>query len=369
MAFFDEILYRVSVLAGFIGSNDILAAIAILVGSYLGAGLIYFVLEKYVSRLTKATKTTLDDELLLALKRPIYIAAIAFGIYLSLLRIKALNSYSQIISLAAVSFFILLGAYTIARVISTFMLWYAESLADKTHTAIDQRFIPVINKILSIFIYILALVVILDHLGVKVTALVASLGVASLAVALALQDTLANFFAGLYIVLDKPFKPKDLVKLESGEEGTVDEIGWRSTKIKLGTGNILIVPNSTLAKSRILNYNLPIKYTSFSVACGVSYDSDLDKVEKVTIKAAKEILKETKGGVQDFEPSVRFTAFGDNNILFTVSMKINVEQADKAFVTHELMKALIREYKKEGIEISYPVRRILSDKPKSKKSD
>ena len=350
-----DVFYLAQYLYDTVIQSDILTAVLILVFSVIGAKIIYFVIEKYVSIIIRATATTLDDEILHALKKPIYLAAIIAGIYFSILHIGAIEPYRGIVNKLMVVVAAIFGAYTLSRFINTILSWYALQLAKKTKTDIDKHFIPIIRKIVSIFLYVLSVVVILDQLGVKVTALIASLGVASLAVALALQDTLSNFFAGIYIIADKPIKPGDFVKLETGEEGFIEDIGWRSTKVKMGSGNILILPNSKMAQSRVINYNLPAKETCFSVQCSITYDGDLEKAEKVTLRVAEKVMKDRS--VKDFTPTVFFQSFGESTIVFTVSLKAS-EVKEKGLITHDFIKALSKEFRKEGIEMSAQLKKV-----------
>ncbi len=343
----------------FIIENDILSSILLIIGSIVAAFLIHFILEKYISRLTKMTKTTLDDELLQSIKRPIFLFSIIIGIYISLLRINSLEPYHPLMFKAFLIFLIFSATYTIVRIFSTFISWHGRTLS--SNDASNDNFMPIIQKIFSVFIYLLALVIVLDQMGVKVTALVASLGVASLAVALALQETLSNFFSGLYLIADKPFKKGDFIKLETGEEGYVDEVGWRSTKIKLLKNNMIILPNSKIAQSRITNYCNHEKEMSFVLQCGVAYGSDLDKVEKVTINVTKDVLRKTDGGIKNFEPFIRYHTFGDSNIQFSIILRIN-DYVSNYLVVHELIKTLTKEYAKQGIEISWPVRKVFMHK-------
>ncbi len=338
--------------------NDLLTAGALLIASVIGAKLLYFIIVRYLTQLTKATKTTLDDELVAALQTPIYFLAITLGVYFSLLQVEALLAYKDVIHRILLIFLIILATYTVARLLVAVLGWYDKEVSQRTGTRVSEHFMPAIRKIIYIFIYALGFVIILDQLGVKVTALIASLGVVSLAVALALQDTLSNFFAGFYIMADKPFKPGDLVKLETGEEGVVSDIGWRSTRLKLGQ-NLLIVPNNKLSQSRIINYSLPIKEVTFSVGCATSYKNDLEKVEQVTLKVAREVLK--AAGVRNFEPSFRFTGFGESNVMFSVVL-MSGNGKDKGVLNHEFIKQLMKEFRKEGLEISLPVRRIYTSK-------
>ncbi len=203
----------------------------------------------------------------------------------------------------------------------------------------------------------LGLLIFLDMIGISITPVLASLGIGSLAVGLALQDTLSNFFAGIYITLDKPVRVGDFVKLESGEEGYVFEIGWRATRIQMLPDNVLIVPNQKLISSIVTNYYLPTQEGAVVVPIGVHYDSDLKKVEQVTLEVARHIMKTVKGGVPEFEPVVRFHTFGESSINLNVVLRAK-EFRDQNLIKHEFVKTLHERYKKEGIVIPYPIRTL-----------
>ena len=203
----------------------------------------------------------------------------------------------------------------------------------------------------------LGLLIFLDMIGISITPVLASLGIGSLAVGLALQDTLSNFFAGIYITIDKPVRVGDFVKLESGEEGYVIEIGWRATRIQMLPDNILIVPNQKLISSIVTNYYLPSQEGAVVVPIGVHYDSDLKKVERVTLDVAGYIMKTVKGGVPEFEPVVRFHTFAESSINFNVVLRAK-EFRDQNLIKHEFVKALHERYKKEEIIIPYPIRTL-----------
>jgi small-conductance mechanosensitive channel len=199
--------------------------------------------------------------------------------------------------------------------------------------------------------------IVLDRLKITITPFLASLGIGGLVVALALQDTLSNFFSGIYIFFDKPIRIGDYIMLESGREGYVTQIGWRNTRIRMLPNNIVIVPNTKLVSSQITNFYLPETEMAVLVQVGVSYQSDLEKVEKVTIEVAKEVLQEVEGGVKEFEPFIRYHTFSDFSINFTVILRAK-EYVDKYLITHEFIKRLHKRYQLEGIEIPFPIRTV-----------
>ena len=223
----------------------------------------------------------------------------------------------------------------------------------------------VIKTLYRVIILGFVLLIILDQLKITITPFLASLGVGGLVVALALQDTLSNFFAGIYIFFDKPIRIGDYIMLESGKEGYVAQIGWRNTRVRMLSNNILIVPNAKLISSHVTNFNLPETEMTVLVQVGVGYQSDLEKVERVTIDVAKQVLQEVEGGVKEFEPFIRYHAFGESSINFNVILRAR-EYGNQYLIIHEFIKRLHRRYHLEGIEIPFPIRTIYTKNEISK---
>jgi small-conductance mechanosensitive channel len=213
------------------------------------------------------------------------------------------------------------------------------------------------QNITKVIILIIGGLMLLSALGISVTPLLTTLGIGGLAVALALQDTLSNMFAGFYISIARQVRVGDFVRLESGEEGYVTDIGWRATRVRMLPNNIVLIPNAKLAQSVITNYYLPEKEMAVLVQVGVHYASDLKKVERVTCEVAKEVMKEIPGGVPEFEPFIRYHTFADFSINFTVILRAK-EFVDNYLIKHEFIKKLHERFAKEGIIIPYPIRAI-----------
>jgi small-conductance mechanosensitive channel len=200
--------------------------------------------------------------------------------------------------------------------------------------------------------------IVLDTMGISITPLLTTLGIGSVAVALALQDTLSNFFAGLYITADKPVRVGDYVKLEDLAEGYVMSISWRSTRILTLKNNVIVVPNQKLAQSVIQNYSLPEKRMALLVPVSVSYESDPQHVERVLREEAVEAAKTVPGLLAEPAPFVRFIpGFGESSLDFTVICQVR-EFSDQYVVQHELRKRIFTRFKKEGIQIPFPHRTI-----------
>ncbi|MEV5409527.1 mechanosensitive ion channel family protein [Thermopolyspora sp. NPDC052614] len=200
--------------------------------------------------------------------------------------------------------------------------------------------------------------VLLQSIGISVAPLLTALGVGGLAVALALQDTLRNLFAGIQILASKKVQPGDYVRLDTGEEGYVDDINWRNTTVRQLSGNIVIVPNAHLADTVMTNYHQPAEEMSVSVQVGVSYDSDLDEVERVTLEVARDVMQTVEGAMPDHEPLIRFNTFADSRINFSVILRAS-QPAAQFVIVHEFIKRLHRRYRAENIEIPYPSRELV----------
>jgi small-conductance mechanosensitive channel len=224
----------------------------------------------------------------------------------------------------------------------------------------DDSVIPttsILGNIAKILVYCLGFILILQTFGVAITPLLTALGVGGLAVALALQPTLSNLFSGLQIIASGKINIGDFVQLEGGQKGFIRDITWRNTTIETAQNNVIIVPNSKMADSIIENFFLTDRQITFNVAVGVGYESDLEKVERVSVQVAKEVLQKYEGGIRDFEPFVRFYNFGDSSIDLKIFLRVK-EYADQFLITSEFIKELHKRYNQENINIPFPIRTV-----------
>lgn len=242
--------------------------------------------------------------------------------------------------------------------VDRFLRGMITSYADKSSAVRNST--GVIQGLSRATVICIGILVLLGTMGISITPVIASLGITTLAVALALQPTLENFFSGVQLVIDKPIRVGDFIELSSGEQGFVEQIGWRTTWIKMLQNNTVIIPNSELSKSRIINYFYPAKELSVPVEVGVHYNSDLDHVERVTLEVAREILVSHEWGVDDYNTFVLFTAFDSSSINLTVMLRAK-EYFNRFWVKSAFIKALHKRYAEEGIVIPYPIRAINTD--------
>ena len=318
----------------------------------LAAGIL---LEKYLlptlSRPVLKSRWKLDDILLSSLRGMALLWSVVTGCYVFL---KSTAQGVENSGLARKVFFALL-ALSIAVVISRILVGF---IRYKAKSAGLYRSTTIVTNIVRIAIYIIFGLIVLQTLGIPVTPVLTALGVGALAVALALQDTLTNLFSGIQVVASRQVRTGDYIRLDSGEEGYIADITWRNTIIRALANNYIIVPNSRIASAIVTNYYLPEKEGAVLVDLSVAYDSDLRKVEEVTIETAKQIMQHITGGVATFEPFIRYHTSGDSGISFSVILR-GKEFTDQYLIKHEFIKAILEAYREYDIEIPYPTRTVL----------
>lgn len=304
-----------------------------------------------LSHWAKKTSIQLDDMLLQVIKTPASILVLIVSLYFAVQFSKLPENIVQVINRSILVLGIISVVLASANLLSGIIKFYASKLNSALAvTSLTQN-------IARIFVLSIGALIILNSLGISITPILATLGVGGLAVALALQDTLSNLFAGFHITVARQIRVGDYVKLESSEEGYVVDINWRSTMIKMLPNNLILIPNEKLNKSIVTNYYLPDKEMAVLVNVGVHYKSDLEKVERVTCEVAKSVMSQVSGGVVHFEPFIRYHTFADSSINFTVILRVK-EFVDQYLIKHEFVKSLHKRYNQEGINIPYPIRAI-----------
>jgi small-conductance mechanosensitive channel len=219
------------------------------------------------------------------------------------------------------------------------------------------------SNLIKFSVIFIGLILILNQVGIRLTPILTALGIGSLAVALALQDTLANFFAGINILTSKQIARGDYVKLDSGYEGTIIEVNWRTTLIREISNAVITVPNSKISSAIITSFHFNMAEVAVSVDCGVAYGSDLEYVEKIAVFAAQEAINKCEDSVKTYTPIVRFVSFADSSVKFVLFFRVKNIYA-RAFVQSEVFKNLYKKLNEEKIEIPFPQRVIILNKHK-----
>jgi small-conductance mechanosensitive channel len=315
--------------------------------------LLAFLCEKIIPRvmirLAAKTKWKGDDAIFRSFKGMIFIWITCAAVYQAtlLLPISAdqMLLVRQLLTLVVIATLTILAARAAIALINLYSTRITGIFASTS----------IFSNITKVVIFIIGLLIGLQTLGISIAPILAALGVGGLAVALALQDSLSNLFAGLHIIASSQVKPGDFVKLDNGEQGYVEDITWRNTTIRALSKYLIIIPNSKLASSMVLNFSQTGKELTVVAEVTVSYDNDLEKVEKVTLETAAEIMKNVPGGVPDYTPEIRYNVFGDANLKFNVLMR-GRKFVDQYLLKHEFLKKLHERFRAEGINFTAPVK-------------
>ncbi|MFA5114798.1 MAG: mechanosensitive ion channel family protein [Candidatus Omnitrophota bacterium] len=332
-------------------TRDLLVPLAILAATMLIGYLLRRIVFSRLVRWSQNTSSKVDDIIIAALKKPFMLLVLILGVYFGMDASRLPQDFTQTVDRVLFVLGILVVTAVLANIAGNLIKSYSIKL---------QSAMPITSltqNVARLIIFAVGIMVILNSLGISIAPILATLGVGGLAVALALQDTLSNLFSGFYIILSKQIRVGDYIRLDSGDEGYVTDINWRTTKIKMLPNNIILVPNEKLTKAIITNYYLPDKEMAVLVNLGVHYNSDLKKVERVTCEVAKQVLTEVTGGAPEFEPFIRYGSFSDFSINLTVILRVK-EFVDQYLVKHEFIKRLQERYAREGIVIPYPIRAI-----------
>lgn len=323
------------------------------------AGLSLFVVLGFVGRRLGSGKThRLAAAVIQSLSSVGAMILVVLGIFLGLTALPEAEPWSEQITQGGTIVLVAIGARALTNVLSAVIGWYVTNIAPTTASRVDDTILPIIRRFLSVAIFGIASLIILDTLGVSISPLLGGLGISGLAVALALQPTLSNFFAGAYVLSEGMISVGDYIELQGGPAGYVVNVGWRSTKIRTWLNNYVMIPNSVMSDSVITNYSDPDPRMNILVSCGVSYDSDLARVNEVALEVAKQVIGDNTAAVKTEEPWFGFDRFGDSNIDFWVFVQAR-DRLGSFIVTNELIKQLHARFREEGIEINYPVRKVV----------
>ena len=348
----------------------LIAAFSVFIGFVVAALIVRIIISVILRRLKNRAASSVTSIILESVKTPITAILLISGllsVYLLVLGIEdALpNGFSDTRDLSIKIWkvlSILITTFAIAKTIDGLIDWYLLNIAEKTETKIDDTLLPTLRRVLPITIYAAGALVAIDSIGISISPILAGLGIGGLAVALAVQPTLSNFFAGTYVVTEGELKEGDFIELEGGPSGYVEEVGWRSTKIRSRFNNLVIIPNSRMAESIVTNYFSPTPAMNVIVTGGVAYESNLVDVEKYALEEARTVIEQSEKAIKGMEPAFGFSNFGDSNVDFYVFLQA-IDRAGTFGLRSELIKRIHDRFNREGIEINYPVRKLILPEP------
>jgi small-conductance mechanosensitive channel len=326
-----------------------LPPVAIILASFLLGFLVERVILRMFIRMTAKTRWKGDDAAFKSLKGILFIWVVCAGTYYATVNLPLSGEMHELVR--QVLTLVVIASLTIlaSRVSIAMVNLYSGRIKGIFAST------SIFSNITKVVIFIIGFLIGLQTLGISVTPILAALGVGGLAVALALQDSLSNLFSGLHIIASRQVKPGDFIKIENGEQGVIEDITWRNTTIRSLSKYLVIMPNSKLAQAVVVNYSQTGKELTVMAEVPLSYDNDLPHVEKVTQEVAKEIMHSVPGGVPEYVPHIRFNTFETGGITMNVMMR-GKQFVDQYLLKHEFLKKLHERYKREGINITAPVR-------------
>lgn len=331
-------------------------SLGLLAAFVVGARIFVFLTDRVVHEFTRRTATDLDDRILAVVKRPLYWLIILVGLYVAAHRLN-LDLHARVFDVIDGAIYVA-GVFVAVKVtcdvLNVALEWYsARRLDERLDQRVGQEFIPLIEKLVKLFVVVSGFIVVLSHFGYNISSLVAALGVTSLAIGLAAKETLSNMISGFIIMVDRPFRIGDRVELASGKTGDVMDIGLRSTKIRDIDNNVIVIPNTEVVNASVTNQSYPEPHVTEKIKVGVAQGSDLEKVRRVMLELAAAQPRVLK----DPPPAVYFQDFGEFslNLLLVVWLE---SFRDKLPVRDAINSEIYRRFAEEGIEIPFPSRTV-----------
>lgn len=307
--------------------------------------------DKVLRKFSRFTKTDIDDRIIDLIHKPIFYTILIIGVMLAVIYMKPAPETILYTTNVLCSVLAVIWCVTAVRISNTIIEHAIHKVSDVT--GMSRDIVPLVENVSKIIILVATLMGILSLWKIDITPLMASAGIVGLAVAFAAKDTIGNFFGGISVFVDKPFKIGDYVVLDKGERGEVVAIGVRSTRIKTRDDILIIIPNSIIANTKIINESAPMPNFRVRIPVSVAYGSDIDKVQKVLL----EIIKANENIVSDPEPRVRFRQFGDSSLNFEL-LGWAKEPALRGRTLHELNCTIYKQFNELGITVPFPQRDV-----------
>ena len=332
---------------GFLGDYPYIKALAVLLIAFSLANLISFLITRLIGAIVKRTGNRLDDAIMSILRLPLYWTFILVGALLALLIVNLPTTANNILHSIIMTCIVLVWSFFTGSLLRIIIKAFSDHA--KAHSIIRPQTLPLFNNLALVVVLLLAVYLVFQTWNIDMTAWLASAGIVGIAVGFAAKDTLANLFAGVFILADSPYKIGDYVVLESGERGKVTHIGIRSTRLLTRDDVEVTIPNSIMGNTRVVNESGgPYQKFRIRVPVGVSYESNIDQVRDILMQIATTEPKVCKDPV----PRVRFRRFGASSLDFELLCWVdNPEQ--RGLVLDILNTVIYKTFKQSGVEIPY----------------
>jgi len=337
--------------------KESLVAVLIFAAFWVAAKLLRYLLITWGPRFTSLTSAELSDRVLQRVIPPLSLVVVCAGLYYAI-RSLQLPANVQLIGSGLVFILnIIILTNAAYRATDEFLKWYGLRFAQQDRGGVDRQLMPLLEKVISIFLIGTALIITLKHFNYDILSLVTALGIGSLAIGLAAKDTLANMISGFTLMIDRPFRIGDRVQLTGGQSGDVADIGLRSTKIKTGDNTLLIIPNSELCNSTLVNMSFPDVRTKVRINVGVSYRADIIAIKSLLT----EIAMSVPGVEKEPQPESFLMSLGESSLNISLFFWV-MDYTQAVPVTDRVNTEIINCFRERGIEIPYTTRTVLLEK-------
>lgn len=335
-----------------------LAVGVFLLTAIFGRWIIKTFFGRVIRRFTSFTKNTLDDAILDAIAPPLYWLALIYAFQFAHNRLGDAFEFLRF-DLDQIYFvlFSVVGFVAAWRLISNIAQWYGKQLSTTGEVELGKQLLPFFRRVVLIILTLIVIIILLDHFNVEVSGLVTTLGIGSLAIALAAQATLSDTINGFVIMVDRPFRIGDRIEIQDLDTwGDVVDIGLRSTRIRTRDNRMVIVPNSVIGKSLIVNYSYPDTQYRIQIHVGVAYGTDIEEARKVLIEAVSKV----EGVLSEHPVDALFLEFGDSALIFRVRWWLD-SFVDTRRMFDRVNTAMYKALTETGIELPFP-QRVVSHK-------
>jgi small-conductance mechanosensitive channel len=317
----------------------------------IGRWAIVLLIDRGVRRLVRRSKTSLDDAIVNAIRTPIFWLLVIFVADLAVNRLGFLpEGWQPGVSNAFYVLYFVIGFFLAGKLIHNLFIWYGREMAVKTESELDEQLLPFFRRIALVILGTIGIIMLLSHFNVDVSALVTTLGITSLAIALAAQTALSDTISGFTIMVDRPFRIGDRIEIQSLDTwGDVVDIGLRSSRVRTRDNRMVVVPNSVIGESLVVNYAYPDSQYRIQIHLGIAYGSDIEIARQVMIEAVQDV----EGVLAEHPVEALFLEFGDSALIFRVRWWIESYE-DTRRMFDRVNSSLYHALNEAGIDIPFP---------------
>lgn len=324
---------------------ETLIALGIFVGGLVLARLVQLLLRRIVHLFTRSTERQLDERISRVLRLPLALLVIAIAAFIAIRTLSYVDPHRVTVERVWGATMLALIVLLVQRLTSTLLFRTGDSGGTTTPAPLG-RITPIVRRAVNVAILVIGVLMVLDQLGIAISPLLTGLGIGGIAVALALQPLLTNLFAGSYIMSDSSVSDGDYITVQNGPSGYVIDIGWRATRLRTIDGELVIVPNATLAAAMVTNYGSG-RPEDVSLVYPVPYGRDLERFEQVAVEVLRAVVQERDDAVKDYRPRVRFQRMGDARIECFMQVQAR-SRMEAPVLTHVMIKRLNERFQAEG---------------------